>query len=176
MNPSIKTLINCLGRMAGAWICLGVLIAIPRAAAQSEDAVKSAFLFNFAKFVEWPADAPAGKLVVGFVAADGLADTFQKNVVGKNANGREFEIKKVASGDAPGCHIIYVADAGQVGAAVSAAKGKPVLVVGEGEGGAIVFLKDGPKVGFNLDLDAAKAANLKVDPKLQKVAKSVKGA
>jgi hypothetical protein len=170
----------CLKALRAA-VLIAVLAALfgpgpVRALADNEDSIKSAFLFNFAKFTEWPADAPAGRIVVGFVAADALAETFEKNIVGKNANGREFAIKKLAAGEAASCHIVYVGDAGQISASAGAAKGKPVLVIGEAEGGAIAFMKDGPKLTFALDLDAAKASNLKLDPKLQKVAKTVKGA
>jgi hypothetical protein len=153
-----------------------------RALAQSEDAVKAAFLYNFAKFVEWPATAfPDGNapIIVAFIGGGSLADTFEQNVKGKNANGREFSIKKLsAAGGESGAQILVIADGSQAAAAISATKGKPVLTVADADGveGAIHFVKDGPKMGFDLDLDAAKASALKVDPKLQKVAKSVKGA
>ncbi|HTI69696.1 MAG TPA: YfiR family protein [Candidatus Limnocylindria bacterium] len=152
-----------------------------QAFAQSEDTVKAAFLFNFAKLVEWPANAfqdGNAPIVVAFVGGESLADTFEQNVKGKNANGREFSIKKLtASAGAEGAQIVVIADGAQATAVTSAAKGKPVLTVASADGveGAIRFVKDGPKMGFDLDLDVAKASALKIDPKLQKVAKSVKG-
>ena len=154
---------------------------LSRAFAQSEDAVKAAFLYNFAKFVEWPAAAFAdgnAPLVVAFVGGGTLADTFEQNVKGKNANGREFSIKKLsAAAGSETAQIVVIADAAQGGATTGAAKGKPILVVADVDGAtaAIHFVKDGAKMGFELDLDVAKSAGLKVDPKLQKVAKSVKG-
>ncbi|HTI69694.1 MAG TPA: YfiR family protein [Candidatus Limnocylindria bacterium] len=154
---------------------------ISRAVAQSEDAVKAAFLYNFAKFVEWPASAFAdgnAPLVVAFIGGGSLADTFEQNVKGKNANGREFSVKKLSSASgAESAQIVVIADGSQTGAATGAVKGKPVLTVADVDGAAtaIHFVKDGAKMGFDLDLDVAKGAGLKVDPKLQKVAKSVKG-
>jgi hypothetical protein len=166
-------------------ILAAVLFAADRpACAQSEDGVKAAFLYNFAKFTEWPgaafADASA-KITVGFVGGTALADTFSQAITGKNANGREFDVKKLGgAADATGCHIVFVGDAGQAGAVVVATKGKPVLTVGEGDsftgaGGMIGFIKDGAKVVFELNLEPAGAAGLKVDAKLKGVAKSVKG-
>lgn len=175
---------------AGRWTVLGfvlsalVLSPAPRALAQSEDGVKAAFLYNFAKFTEWPAAAFAdasAKISIGFVGGGALADTFSQAITGKNANGREFDVKKLGgAAEAGSCHIVFVSDASQAGAVVSATKGKPVLTVGEGEGftgagGMIGFVKDGAKVVFELNLEPAGAAGLKVDAKLKSVAKSVKG-
>ncbi len=165
------------------WLAVALLglAAAAKALAQNEDAVKAAFVYNFAKFVEWPAAAfsdASAPITVAFVGAGSLADTFEQNVKGKNANGREFSIKRLpAAAGAEAAQIVVVGDAGQSGAVLGAVKGKPVLTIGDLDGfnGAIRFVKDGAKIGFELDLDAAKGAGLKVDPKLQKVAKSVKG-
>ena len=59
------------------------------------------------------------------------------------------------------------------------AKGKAVLTVGENDkfisgGGMVSFALDGGRVVFNLNLGAVKASGLKIDPKLQKFAKSTK--
>jgi hypothetical protein len=155
--------------------------AVTRALAQNEDAVKAAFVYNFAKFVEWPASAFSdanAPIVVAFVGAGSLADTFEQNVKGKNVNGREFSVKRLpAAAGAEAAQIVVVGDAGQSSPVLGAVKGKPVLTIGDIDSfsGAIRFVKDGAKMGFELDLDAAKGAGLKVDPKLQKVAKNVKG-
>jgi hypothetical protein len=156
----------------------------PAARGQSEEVVKCAFVYNFSKLTEWPAAAFAdasAKITVGFVGAGGLADTFSQAITGKNANGREFDVKKLASAaEAVTCHIVVVGDAGQMAAVIGAVKGKPVLTVSDAAGftdagGMIGFMKDGAKVVFELNLDPSKAAGLKLDPKLKGVAKSVKG-
>lgn len=171
----------------GAWslaVFVILFAAAPWLQAQTEDGIKAAFVYNFAKFTEWPAGAFAdgsAPIIVGFVGAASLADIFEKNVVGKNANGRDFVIKKLS--DAAGvekCQIVYVTSSSQVGAVVAALKSKPVLIVGEGEeilstGGSIRLFKDGTKIAFDLNLTAIAAVGLKVDPKLQKTAHSVKG-
>lgn len=152
-----------------------------RVMAQSEEGVKAAFIYNFAKFTVWPASAFADastKLAVGFVGASSLADTFEKNVAGKDANGRQFAIKKLDAGaGAEACHIVVIGDDAKAASVVDALKGKPILTVGEGEGfgGVVGFVKEGAKVLFNLNLEPAKASGLTLDSKLQKVAKSVKG-
>lgn len=174
------------------WRCAGWLLVIAgfwsastcAIQAQTEEGIKAAFIYNFAKFVEWPATAfatPTAPVTIGFIGGSALADVFEENAKGKNANGRDFVIKRLtnASG-AEQCQIVYVADASQLGALSGALKGKPVLLVGEPEnilesGGAIRFIKEGAKVVFDLNLASAGAAGLKVDPKIQKAARTVKG-
>jgi hypothetical protein len=155
-----------------------------RAVAQSEEGMKAAFLYNFAKFTEWPSGAfasPSAPINVGFIGAGSLADTFEQNTKGKNANGRDFVIKKLGgAAGAEECQIVYVANAGQVGAVTSALKGKPVLIVGDpasllDSGGMVRFASDGTKVVFDLNLASVNGAGLKLDPKLSKIARNIKG-
>ena len=172
------------GWVVGVLVGGGMLALAASARAQSEDGLKAAFLYNFAKLTEWPAKAFASAsapITVGFVGATPLADTFEQNTKGKNVNGRDFVVKKAAAvGDCADCQIVFVADHAQIASVTTALKGKPVLIVGDVEGllasgGMINFIKDGAKVAFELNLDAAKASEIKLDAKLQKIAKSVKG-
>jgi hypothetical protein len=152
--------------------------------AQSEEGIRAAFVYNFAKFTEWPATAFAdanAPITVGFVGAASLADTFEKNVVGKNANGRDFAVKRFSSATgAENCQILFVGDAAQVSAVLGAIKGKAILTVGDTDsfaaaGGMIKFVKDGAKVSFDLDFAAINTAQLKLDAKLKQIAHAVKG-
>ena len=160
------------------------IAGIGPALAQSEEGVKAAFIYNFAKFTEWPDGAFAGAsapVTVGFVVADALADKFQQVIAGRNANGRDFAIKKLSgAADAAGCQIVYVGDASQAAAVVGATKGKPVLTLGESDGfvsagGMVNFVLEGGKVGFDLDLNVVNANGLKVDAKLRSVARKCSG-
>jgi hypothetical protein len=177
------------GRLSGGAKLLLLAVAFLAAATrpalgQSEEGVKAAFVYNFAKFTAWPDGAFAGAsapVTVGFVGADALADKFQQVVTGKNANGRDFVIKKLSgAAEAADCQIVYVGDASQAAAVVGATKGKPVLTLGESDGfvsagGMVNFMLDGGKVVFDLDLNVVNANGLKVDTKLRQVARSVKG-
>src|SRR6185295_556777 len=85
-------------------ICLifavGILIAaVPtlspenslQAQSVSDTQVKAAFLYNFAKFVEWPADAfpdSGSPIVIGVVGNDPFGGTLDQTTSGKTANGR----------------------------------------------------------------------------------------
>ncbi len=152
------------------------------AKAQSQEDIKSAFIYNFAKFTTWPATAFADAstpIKITFVGADNLAATFENVVKGKNANGREFAISKGAAGDAGNANIVVVDDPGQYAAVLASTKGKPVLTLGEdgflNAGGMVGFVFDGSKVGFEVDAGNVKTASLSIEPKLLKIAKIVKG-
>ncbi len=176
----------CL-RVLSCWcwlLALGaVLLTGTVSRAQSENMVKCAFVYNFAKLIEWPeASFPSGstKLAVGFVGNTPLADAFTQATTGKNANGHEFEIHKLGgAGEAVSCHIVVVCDAGQTDAVLATVKGRPVLTVGDidgftAAGGMIGLMKDGAKVTFELNVAPSAEAGIKLDPKLRKIAKAVK--
>lgn len=188
MNPTNANLIACLcrrlRRVMGLFVAVVFVAAASPAFAQSEEGVKAAFVYNFAKFTEWPAGSFANDnapITVGFVGADSLADTFEGAISGKNANGRDFAVKKLSgAAGVEGCQIVFVGSADQASAVVAAAKGKPILTVGAGDGfaaagGMINFAESGGRVVFDLDLGAAGASGLKIDDKLRHVARNVKG-
>src|SRR5437899_846096 len=89
---------------------------IPQAGTQSEAPteyqIKAAFLYNFAKFVEWPADAfadPHAPIVLGVVGEDPFGNVLDKIVLGKTVNGRGLVIKRLKPGpDLRNCHILFL--------------------------------------------------------------------
>jgi hypothetical protein len=152
--------------------------------AQSQDDVTVAFLYNFARFIEWPpgsftsGEAP---FTVGFVGRPALAEKFARAVQGKNVGGREFNIRNLddVSG-ATACQMVFIGEEGQTSAVLAAINGKPVLCVGEGEaflaaGGMIALSRAGARLVFDVNPGAITAATLSPGEKLTKAARSVKG-
>jgi YfiR/HmsC-like len=164
-------------------LIVGFFASQARSLAQSQDDVTVAFLYNFARFVEWPSGAFANgdaPFTIGFVGRPALADRFSQAVQGKNIGGREFAVRKLddATG-AAACQIVFVGDAPQASAIIAAVKGKPVLCVGEGEsflatGGMIAFSREGARLVFDVNPGAITAATLSPGEKLTKAARSVK--
>jgi hypothetical protein len=143
--------------------------------------VKAAFLFNFAKFVEWPAtsftsnDQPIEICILG---QNPFGTSLEDAVRGKVAANRTFIVREVSSAQQAGnCHILFVgvSERKRSRAVLGELKGASVLTVGETEdftatGGVISFkLKDG-RVRFEIDPAAAERGNLRISSKLLSLA------
>jgi len=152
----------------------------------SEYQVKALFLFNFAKYIDWPSTAfpdTNAPIVIGIVGENNFGGHLRKTVEGKNISGRGIVIRgNVKEEDFDKCHILFVSasERKHIGEVCSRVKGAPVLTVGETEqftqqGGVIGFVKKEGKVRLQIDLDAARSAKLQISSKLLSVADSVSG-
>src|SRR2546423_112249 len=82
------------------------------ATAPSEYELKAAFLYNFAKFVEWPSTAfpdAAAPFIIGLIGGDPFGEALETTVKNKSINGHAFLIKKIRSfSELPSCHILFI--------------------------------------------------------------------
>ncbi len=159
----------------------------PRARAQApptEYEIKAAFLYNFAKFVDWPVDKfadPQAPVVLGIVGDDPFGAALDAMVLGKSVNGRAFQVKRLKPGpDLRSCHIVFVPASGKkhLPEILASLRGSSVLTVGETDwfvrsGGAVNFLLEDNKVRFEINVDAVARARLKISSKLLALARSV---
>jgi len=171
----------------GALICVVVLPAEGRAqdATVSEYQVKAAYLYNFAKFVEWPAESfssASSPFQICIFGADPFGEALRNLTRGKQVNGRSFEILDgvTAAAQAGSCHILFVSTSAtrQFQAILQTLQGRSVLIVGESEGfvqrgGMINFVLEGGRVQFEVNRKTAEQAGLKISAKLLSVAKQV---
>src|SRR6185436_3628281 len=88
-----------LGRLM--WVSLFALMCNVftnpmQAQTANEYQVKAAFIFNFAKFIDWPSDAfsEGGVLVVGVVGDDPFGSALDQ-LNGNLANGRRLRIRRL---------------------------------------------------------------------------------
>lgn len=148
--------------------------------------VEAVFLFNFAKYVDWPAAAftnATAPITIGVLGTDPFGDSLQHAVEGKTINGRPFVIKHLASDSELGdCQILFISnsEASQMGEILVKAGTLPILTVGEGDlfaqnGGIINFVLKSGNVRLEIDLVAAKKAGLTISSRLLAVADVVKG-
>lgn len=167
------------------FLLLSVLCA-PPARAENEYGVKAAYLFNFAKFIEWPKSAFASAsapVVVGIVGRDPFGAELDRAFSDATVNGRPVEIRRVGAGDAAGlraCHLLFVpaTEEARTDAILAAVQGKPVAVVGESDdfarrGGVLGFVRDGGNVKFDANAKAAARNGMSISAKLLRVARRV---
>jgi hypothetical protein len=150
-----------------------------------EQQVKAGFIYNFAKFVEWPADRlmeSNSPIVIGVMASPTFCEELQKVVKGRKINEHVIvvrELKGLDKNELP--HILFVAAAESeiIGKAIAAPQLPGVLTVGESDafasnGGIINFMMEEGKVRFEINIRAATEARLKVSAQLQKLAKAIR--
>jgi len=151
-------------------------------AQDGEIGVKAAFLYNFTKFVEWPASAFAAAdapITLCSIGDGALADDIQKIVADRTAQNRAVKVRAASELDLAQCQVVYVPEAAAASAApvIEAAKAAKALTVGEtsdflSQGGMVVFTKQANRVRFEINESAAKDAGLKISSKLLSLAKS----
>lgn len=169
---------------------VAVILAAPRVLrAQSpqpslENDVKAAFLYNFTKFVEWPAPAEAGEpFRVCTLADDAFIAAFDRIIADESVGQRRLvQVEPRSIEEARRCAILYIGArfSDQGAPLVDVLRDLPVLTVGEGpqfvdQGGAIAFLLENNRVRFDISLRAIQRSGLKASSKLLRVARTVKG-
>jgi len=159
--------------------------AMANEATLSEYQIKSIFLLNFAKYVEWPVDAFSKTntpITIGILGENKLGKDLEKTVQNKQVGGRKINILHLTLEDQwKGCHILFISasEKKRMPEVLRKLRVLPVLTVGETEqfteqGGIIRFLKKEEKVRLEIDLKVARQARLQISSKLLSVADVVK--
>jgi len=149
---------------------------------QDVAAVKAAFLYNFAKFTEWPA-LPAGvALVFCVVGDDGIADALAQTVRGQSVNDHPLGVSRPHdSATWRVCHFLFIAEAEARRSAggLSSIKMLPVLTVSDGKGfieagGIIELYVESGRMRFAINAKAAELTGLRLSSRLLGLA-TIKG-
>jgi hypothetical protein len=174
-----------LSRAARLWVLLALCClahVTGFAGSDVEFRVKAGFLYNFAKFTEWPAGklgSPDAPIVIGMNASNEFIDVLEKTVAGKTVGNRRIVVRKISSAEeARACHLLMIgyAQRDSAGPMLAKARDANVLTVGESDnfnsrGGIINFYMDGDNVRFQISARAAERAGLKLSARLLSLAK-----
>jgi hypothetical protein len=146
--------------------------------------IKAIFLFNFVQFVTWPATAfpgPHTPITIGILGNDPFGPFLEEAVRGEVIDGRSLTIKRFqVIGEVSDSQVLFVSksEAGRLRQILAALQGTSILTVGEAEafarqGGMINFIIVDNKVRYEINVEAAKRANLDISSKLLRLAKIV---
>jgi hypothetical protein len=176
-------------RNASPWICLfacALLLTFgSQVSAQSKEyQFKSAFLYNFSQFVEWPVGAFSGaqsQLVIGVVGDDPFGGSLDEIVRGQKANNHPLVVHRFRQiEEIKNCHILFVSrsEAGRLGQILASLTGRNILTVSDIEGfaqysGMIAFVTENNKIRLKINLGTVKAENLTISSKLLRMAEIV---
>jgi YfiR/HmsC-like len=147
--------------------------------------VKAAFLYNFAKFVEWPPDAfrtPRDPVTICVLGHSPFGSALDEVIHGKSIDGRSLSYRQVPDAASTGiCQILFVPSSENKHFRSICGNLRPfgILTVGETQGftaigGVINFKLDGGHVRFTINVDAAERAQLHISSKLLSLAQIVK--
>jgi hypothetical protein len=147
--------------------------------------VKAAFVYNFAKFIEWPPEAFADETVpitLCILGHSQLGNALE-TIKGKPIKGRILEIKYAAKDTSlQACHMLFISASERTHLAeiFASLKVRPVLTIGDMKrfahtGGMINFFMTNNRIRFEINLDRAEQASLKISSKLLNLATIVKG-
>jgi hypothetical protein len=129
-----------------------------QSASTSEYEIKAAFLFNFAKFVEWPESVMGetnGSFIIGILGRDPFDGALDQTIGDKTVKGKTIVIKRFRHlVDLQYCHILFISESDK-------------------NGGIISLYTENDKVRFAIRLTATERANLKLSAKLLNLAKII---
>jgi hypothetical protein len=159
------------------WLLLVSGYGRAQAPQPTEYQVKAAYLFNFAKFVEWPQKAfaqPTSPLVIGVLGENLFGGDLARTIRDKTVDDHPLVVKELHSqAEATNCHILFISpsEKPRLAQILQDLKGVSVLTVGEVErftedGGMINFVREGTKIRFQINNPAAVSVGLKISSKL----------
>ena len=145
--------------------------------------IKAAFLYNFAKFIQWPKSAfidPESPVFICILGQDPFMGALQ-SIAGKTIRGRRIVISHSKNVMAvKGCHILFVAESekSRIKHTISKFKGSPVLTVSDMDafvkaGGMIGMVRVENRIRFHINLVSAQESGLMISSQLLKLAQSV---
>jgi hypothetical protein len=157
----------------------------------TEYLIKAGFIYNFANLVQWPSSSfaqPDSPIVIVILGEDHFGTTLDRALDGKKVNARSFVIKRARSiselqrtlGPQKDCQILYVSSSEMphLSDAIQMLKGVPVLTIGETpgfarNGGIINLILEDNKVRFEVNVAAAKEADLNISSRLLALARII---
>ncbi len=156
------------------------------ASVADEYQVKASFLYNFTKFVEWPAgvfessDSPISICVLG---QNLFGHVLQETVREKSVNGRMLVVSGIPDArSATHCQILFVSsfERTHFGAILGELR-TGILTVGETggfiEAGGVVNLKlETGKIQIQVNIDAAEQAGVRISSKLLSLAQIIRNS
>lgn len=170
-------------RAARLVLAIGMLVSGGSTTAQEptlEYRVKAAYIYNFTQYAEWPPAALGNRpLTICVAGRDVFGHVLEDLVRGESIGGRPLTARTILEPE-PGCHVLFVPAGAALSAYMRSARTAPVLTIGEteeffGEGGIIRFVREGSKIRFEIDQQAAERVGLRLSSRLLRLARVPEG-
>jgi YfiR/HmsC-like len=170
--------------LAVAWMLVGASCLNAQKSNPTEYEVKAAYLYNFGRFVEWPAKVSAASeyFSICVLGGDPFGATFDATIAGESINGKKVVVARITKPqDAASCRILFISSSeeSRLKEILATLDKTSVLTVSDisqftRRGGMIQFLTEANRVRFEVNLTIAEHAGLTLSSQLLKVAVSVR--
>jgi hypothetical protein len=176
-------------RRAFAGLLLRSFLIVPYLWSQqpkpNEYQVKAAYLYNFGRFVQWPAEVAANNdsgFTICVLGQDPFGPVLDSTLAGESINGKPVVTRRLSKPqEAADCRILFINSTEQkhLREIFVALDKEAILTVSDmrdfsRRGGMIQFVLDGERVRFEVNLANAENARLTLSSELLKVATVVR--
>lgn len=161
--------------------CFFVLVFCGNLRAEQEYTLKAGFLLNFSKYVEWPSDLKEsfGVCVLGENPFGSKLNTMAAKMI----KGKKTVVKTISAvDDSFDCDVLFVSasEGYRLNSIIDALRERPVLTVSdipgfERNGGIIGLFIKNSRIRFNINMNSAARAHLKISSYLLELAESDQG-
>lgn len=142
--------------------------------------VKTAYLYNFVKFISWPDntfESPSSPLVIGVLGENNFGDKLE-SLQGKKIGQRAIQINYFTTlNDVQACHLLYISKSenGEIKRILKQLSVRPIVTVGESEqfvdlGGIIQFITKRGRLRFSINQKVAHGNRIQIDAQLLSLA------
>lgn len=163
------------------WLLLAAMSSPAQVSHPTEYQLKAAFLYNFAKFIDWPAEAlpdDQSPFVIGILGDNPFGNELEQTVAGKKINEHPISVRQFTSVAATtNCHILFISgsEPKHLAEIIQSLNSAAVLTVVETgqfkeSNGMVNFVKESSKIHFEINNEKAKAAHLTISSKLLNLA------
>ena len=166
------------------WLLIAASSALGQAMA-GEYQVKAAYLYNFGRFVEWPAKlttANTGSFAICVIGEDPFGPALDTTLASETIGNQKVAARRISSlQESVDCQILFISssEAKRLNKIIEALGNSAVLTVSDipqflQRRGMIQLLMEGNRIRFEVNLAATQRASLTLSSELLKVATAVR--
>ena len=171
--------------IAIAWGLLAVPVMRAQSAKPPDYEVKAAYLYNFGRFVEWPAKVTAAKtgaFSICVLGEDPFGPALDATLAGERIGNQKVVARRISSPhESVDCQILFIStsEASRLNKIIDSLDKTAVLTVSDipqfsQHRGMIQLVLEGSRIRFEVNLTATQRAGLTLSSELLKVATAVR--
>ncbi len=151
-----------------------LMILLSLSLTSQEPMFKALFIFNFAKYIEWPNQESESEFIIGVYGNDPIIGELNKLAAARKINNKSIVVKRVSSpSELPNAHIFFLPNKGSdnMREVTSYYAGKPTLIITDqsnfcSRGAGINYVMQDGKLKFEIKRSNITSHGLNIDPKL----------